>query len=43
MNNSLNNNLGELNPVLLNDLLMKFSKETEITKLDMGAASRNEI
>ena len=43
MNKSLNNNLGELNPVLLNDLLMKFSKETEITKWDMGASSSKEI
>ena len=43
MNNSLNNNLGELNPALLNDLLMKFSKETEITKWDMGASSSKEI
>ena len=43
MNNSLNNILGELNPALLNDLLMKFSKETEITKWDMGASSSKEI
>ncbi len=43
MNNSLNNNLGELNPALLNDLLMKLSKETEIKKWDMGASSSNEI
>ena len=43
MNKSLNNNLGELNPVLLNDLLTKFSKETEIKKWDMGASSSKEI
>ena len=43
MNKSLNNNLGELNPVFLNDLLMKFSKETEIKKWDMGASSSKEI
>ena len=43
MNKSLNNNLGELNPVLLNDLLIKFSKETEITKWDMGASSSRDI
>ena len=43
MNNSLNNILGELNPALLNDLLIKFSKETEITKWDMGASSSKEI
>ena len=43
MNKSLNNNLGELNPVLLNDLLTKFSKESEITKWDMGASSSKEI
>ena len=43
MNKPLNNNLGELNPALLNDLLMKFSKETEITKWDMGASSSKEI
>ena len=43
MNKSLNNNLGELNPALLNDLLNKFSKETKITKWDMGASSSKEI
>ena len=43
MNKSLNNNLGALNPDLLNELLMKFSKETEITKWDMGASSSKEI
>ncbi len=43
MNKSLNNNLGELNPALLNDLLNKFSKETKIKKWDMGASSSKEI
>ena len=43
MNKSLNNNLGELNPALLNDLLKKFSQETEIKKWDMGASSSKEI
>jgi len=43
MNKSLNNNFGELNHALLNDILNKFSKESEIKKWDMGASSSKEI
>ena len=39
MNNYLkNNNIGELNPLLLSQILSKFSNESSITKWDIGAS-----
>ena len=40
---STRKNLGELNPVLLNQLLSKYSKESDISKWDMGASSSRDI
>ncbi len=38
-----NKNLSELNPVQINDLLEKYSKESEIQKWDVGASSSSDI
>mgnify|MGYP001186636279 CR=1 FL=1 len=35
--------IGELNPILLNKLLSKYSKESSISKWDMGASSSRDI
>ena len=44
MNNTVkNNNLVQLDPILLNELLEKFSKESNILKWDMGASSSRDI
>ena len=44
MNNSIiNPNSSELDPVLLNDLLKKYSEESSINKWDMGASSSRDI
>ena len=44
MNNSIiNKNIGELNSLLLNELLEKYSKESKIYKWDMGASSSSDI
>tara|TARA_Y100001968_G_scaffold318834_1_gene349585 strand:+ start:511 stop:1899 length:1389 start_codon:yes stop_codon:yes gene_type:complete len=44
MKNSDNiNNISDLNIVLLNELLIKYSKESEISKWDMGASSSRDI
>ncbi len=44
MNTSaINKQIGELDPVLLKDLLDKYSKESNITKWDVGASSSKDI
>ena len=44
MKNSItNNNIGELNPNLFKDLLVKYSKELDIEKWDIGATSSRDI
>tara|TARA_B100000965_G_scaffold247177_1_gene207566 strand:+ start:26142 stop:27527 length:1386 start_codon:yes stop_codon:yes gene_type:complete len=44
MNNSANKQqIGELDPVLLNKLLDKYSKESNISKWDVGASSSRDI
>ena len=43
MKNSVNKDIGELNPPLLNNLLVKYSQESEILKWDMGASSSRDI
>ena len=44
MKNSITNQeIGDLNPVLLNDLLKKYSKEIKISKWDVGASSSRDI
>ncbi len=44
MNNSITNHkIGELDPLLLNSLLTKYSHESKITKWDMGASSSRDI
>ena len=44
MNNQITNKkLGNLNPILLNDLLGKYSQESNIIKWDIGASSSRDI
>ena len=44
MNNTLTmQQIGELNPVLFNDLLVKYSKDSNIIKWDVGASSSRDI
>ncbi len=44
MNNSeISKQIGDLNPDLLNQLLIKYSKESNIIKWDIGASSSSEI
>ncbi len=44
MKNSItNNNIGDLNPILFKELLVKYSKELDIEKWDIGATSSRDI
>ena len=42
-NSSAKKQIGDLNPVLLNQLLDKYSKELNIIKWDVGASSSRDI
>jgi len=42
-NKDINNNPGELNTTLLTELLIKYSKETDISQWDMGASSSRDL
>ena len=44
MNKSITNQtIGELDPQVLNNILVRYSKETEIEKWDMGASTSKDI